>query len=30
MRLPMLDDEHTPFYTVGQVASMLAARRPLG
>ena len=29
MRLPMLDDEHTPFYTVGQVASMLAIQQAL-
>ena len=29
MRLPMLDDEHTPFYTVGQVASMLAVQQAL-
>jgi MerR family transcriptional regulator, heat shock protein HspR len=26
MRLPMLDDEHAPFYTVGQVAAMLAVQ----
>jgi MerR family transcriptional regulator/heat shock protein HspR len=29
MRLPMLDDEHTPFYTVGQVASMLTIQQAL-
>jgi len=29
MRLPMLDDEHTPFYTVGQVASMLAVQQAM-
>jgi MerR family transcriptional regulator/heat shock protein HspR len=29
MRLPMLDDEHMPFYTVGQVASMLAIQQAL-
>jgi MerR family transcriptional regulator/heat shock protein HspR len=29
MRLPMLDDEHTPFFTVGQVASMLAIQQAL-
>jgi DNA-binding transcriptional MerR regulator len=29
VRLPMLDDEHTPFYTVGQVASMLAVQQAL-
>jgi DNA-binding transcriptional MerR regulator len=27
MQLPMLDDEHTPFYTVGQVAAMLAVQQ---
>lgn len=27
MRLPMLDDEHTPFYTVGQVAAMLTVQQ---
>ncbi len=27
MRLPMLDDEHAPFYTVGQVAAMLAVQQ---
>ena len=29
MRLPMLDDEPTPFYTVGQVASMLTIQQAL-
>jgi DNA-binding transcriptional MerR regulator len=29
MRLPILDDEHTPFFTVGQVASMLAIQQAL-
>jgi hypothetical protein len=29
MRLPMLDDEHAPFYTVGQVAAMLAVQHAL-
>jgi MerR family transcriptional regulator, heat shock protein HspR len=29
MRLPMLDDEHAAFYTVGQVASMLAIQQAL-
>jgi MerR family transcriptional regulator/heat shock protein HspR len=27
MQLPMLDDEHTPFFTVGQVAAMLAVQQ---
>ncbi len=27
MRLPMLDDEHAPFYTVGQVAAMLTVQQ---
>jgi DNA-binding transcriptional MerR regulator len=29
MRFPVLDDEHAPFYTVGQVASMLAIQQAL-
>ena len=27
MRLPMLDDEHAAFFTVGQVAAMLAVQQ---
>ena len=29
MGFPVLDDEHAPFYTVGQVASMLAIQQAL-